>query len=424
MEHIIVEIQKLGRVVDSTIEIHPLMIFSGESGMGKSYLALLSHYFFDVLINSERQTRLAYFFDALNYDYREMVKDFHGTGQALSLTKKEIESWMEKDAIAYLRFMLNSESLDGDIKVKLPSSVPDNMSITYTEVVEGLLNNEKKEIVLSLDNIHYRVTQSAINDGTPYASVLSAKLIECLHGKLDRLQSTFNMPPSRGPVLSENVSGNSGMYKDFIADVNDLSNVPSNPNPVSEPLMNQLRLIMEGEVKKKDNRYFYATNDIEIPISAAASSIREIAPLQIMASRWDISRAAVLIEEPEAHLHPDKQRMMADIVGCILKSGGKVHLTTHSDYFLRRVNELILFRRYADNHTKEDVAKLSEATGIDISFSIDAGDSVAYLVQRQADGHSKAIVQDLKHGVPFTAFSSAVRDSMRINDILEEVLEL
>ena len=160
-----------------------------------------------------------------------------------------------------------------------------------------------------------------------------------------------------------------------------------------------------------------------MPISAAASSIREIAPLQLLATKVDLEQTAILIEEPEAHLHPNKQRMMADLVGCIHKAGAYVHLTTHSDYFLRRVNELILFQRYADNHKEEETLKLAEQTGISASFSIDSTKAVAYLVVRQNDGTSKVIEQDLKHGVPFTSFSDAVKESMRVEDILEEALE-
>ena len=231
------------------------------------------------------------------------------------------------------------------------------------------------------------------------------------------------MPPSRGPVLSENVTGNSGMYKDFIADVNDMSNVFPNYRQEPEQLMKQLHAIMEGEVQKEDGKYVYLTEGVNMPISAAASSIREIAPLQLLASKVIMGQTAILIEEPEAHLHPNKQRMMADVVGCIRKTGAFVHLTTHSDYFLLRINELILFQRYADSHNEEETAKLAERTGINTSFSIDGKKAVAYLVVRQKDGTSRVVEQNLKNGVPFTSFSDAVRESMRVEDILEEALE-
>ena len=423
MERIIVKIGSLGRVANSSIEIAPMMFFSGESGMGKSYLALLSHYFYDVLILSDRVKRLETLFVEYGHDYNKMVKGFQNKGVALTLSKQQIEQWMAKDAISYLRFMLNSPKLDGDIEVTLPDSVPEKMPIQFRVGKAGLVNNESKDVVLTMGQIGFRVTQSAINDVTPFASILSAYLTECLYGHIYAVRSTFNMPPSRGPVLSENVIGNSGMYKDFIADVNDMSNVLPNSQMVPQALMTQLHTIMEGEVQKEDGKYVYHTEGVNMPISAAASSIREIAPLQLLATKVDLGQTAILIEEPEAHLHPNKQRMMADVVGCIHKAGAYVHLTTHSDYFLRRINELILFQRYADNHSEEEVNKLAERTGISTSFSIDGTKAVAYLVVRQSDGTSKVVEQDLKHGVPFTSFSDAVRESMRVEDILEEALE-
>ena len=421
-----IKIEKLGRVVNSEIELAPLMIFSGESGMGKSYLALLVHYFYDVLIISDHNLRLPHLFEYLNYDYKEMAKSFRGEGVALTINKQDIEKWMEIDAVNYLRFMLNSEGLEGKIKVTLPSVIPDTIVFKYKEEFSGLVNNEDVDLVLGINEIGYRISHSAINDTTPYAAVLSAFLISCLFGDFYALRSTFNMPPSRGPVLSENVIGNSGMYKDFIADVNELSNVPSNPKLTSAPLLKHLFTIMEGEVKKEDNRLMYHTNGVSMPVSAAASSIREIAPLQILASKWDISRTAVLIEEPEAHLHPSKQRMMADVVGHICKAGAHVHLTTHSDYFLQRINELIMFQTYVNNHRQDQEAinTLISQTGISPDFSINADDVVAYLVLRQEDGSSKVIPQEMKHGVPFTSFSDAVREAMRVGDILEAALEL
>lgn len=426
MERIKIKIEKLGRVVNSEIELAPLMIFSGESGMGKSYLALLAHYFYDVLIISDRNPRLPHLFEYLNYDYKEMAKTFKGEGVALTITKQDIEKWMETDVVNYLRFMLNSERLEGKIKVTLPSVVPDTIVFKYKEEFSGLVNNEDVDLVLGINEIGYRISQSTINDTTPYAAVLSAFLVSCLYGDVYALRSTFNMPPSRGPVLSENVIANSGMYKDFIADVNELSNVPSNPKLTSVPLLKQLFTIMEGEVKKEDNRLMYHTNGVSMPVSAAAASIREIAPLQILASKWDISKTAILIEEPEAHLHPTKQRMMADVVGHICKAGAHVHLTTHSDYFLQRINELIMFQIYVNNHNQEQEAikSIISKTGISPAFSINADDVLAYLVLRQEDGSSKVVLQEMKYGVPFTSFSDAVREAMRVGDILEEALGL
>ena len=41
MERITITIHRLGAIKDSVIEMKPIMVFSGESGLGKSYVAML-----------------------------------------------------------------------------------------------------------------------------------------------------------------------------------------------------------------------------------------------------------------------------------------------------------------------------------------------------------------------------------------------
>ena len=103
MKCIKIRINQLGRVRDSEILVSPLMVFSGESGLGKSYLALLCHYFFELLINT---SRLNHFFVDNNIDFNVLSKDFNDAGTALEIKKLDLEAWMAKDAILYLRYMM------------------------------------------------------------------------------------------------------------------------------------------------------------------------------------------------------------------------------------------------------------------------------------------------------------------------------
>ena len=54
MKSIHVNIKKLGLIRNAEIEIKPLMLFSGCSGLGKSYVAILCHYFFTVWMSDKR----------------------------------------------------------------------------------------------------------------------------------------------------------------------------------------------------------------------------------------------------------------------------------------------------------------------------------------------------------------------------------
>lgn len=342
MECIKVRIHQLGRIRDSEILVSPLMVFSGESGLGKSYLALLCHYFFELLINT---SRLHHFFVDNNVDFNVLSKDFNDAGTAIEIKKQDLETWIAKDAILYLRYMLGYDGISGNIGITLPESVPDTMVFTYKKELTGLVNEEDIYTILSLGNLSFRMQEKTQFDESPFAFLLRFVMIDYIFGNYQMLDNTFVLPPSRGPILTEQIIPTTGMYSEFLNDMAGLNRIKPRPDTASETVLKLFRTILEGEVNKEETTYIYTTNDTSMPVSAAAASIREIAPLQILAKKQDVSKCAILVEEPEAHLHPLKQRMMADIIGALSHNGAIMQITTHSDYFLRRLNELIMFAK-------------------------------------------------------------------------------
>lgn len=421
MKCIKVRIDQLGRIRDSEILVSPLMVFSGESGLGKSYLALLCHYFFELLINT---SRLNHFFVDNNIDFNILSKDFKDVGTALEIKKQDLEAWMAKDAILYLRYMLGYDGISGQIEITLPESVPDTMAFTYKNELTGLVDKEEIYTILSLGNLRFRIQEKTQFDESPFAFLLRFVLIDYIFGNYQMLDSTFVLPPSRGPILTEQIIPTTGMYSEFLNDMAGLNRIKPRPDTASEIVLELFRTILEGEVDKEETTYIYTTNDASMPVSAAAASIREIAPLQILAKKQDVSRCAILVEEPEAHLHPLKQRMMADIIGALSHNGAIMQITTHSDYFLRRLNELIMFAKAKKTTDDPDKLRtLSEKVNIVENMSIDESIIGAYLLRKQADNTSIAVKQDISNGIPFTAFRDAILDNMNYQDILEDYLQ-
>lgn len=421
MKCIKVRIDQLGRIRDSEILVSPLMVFSGESGLGKSYLALLCHYFFELLINT---SRLNHFFVDNNIDFNILSKDFKDVGTALEIKKQDLETWMAKDAILYLRYMLGYDGISGQIEITLPESVPDTMAFTYKNELTGLVDKEEIYTILSLGNLRFRIQEKTQFDESPFAFLLRFVLIDYIFGNYQKLDSTFVLPPSRGPILTEQIIPTTGMYSEFLSDMAGLNRIKPRPDTASEIVLKLFRTILEGEVDKEETTYIYTTNDASMPVSAAAASIREIAPLQILAKKQDVSRCAILVEEPEAHLHPLKQRMMADIIGALSHNGAIMQITTHSDYFLRRLNELIMFAKAKKTTDDPDKLRtLSEKVNIVEDMSIDESIIGAYLLRKQADNTSIAVKQDISNGIPFAAFRDAILDNMNNQDILGDYLQ-
>ena len=82
-------------------------------------------------------------------------------------------------------------------------------------------------------------------------------------------------------------------------------------------------------------------NDISLPIIRTPSGIRETLVVALaLASK---SVPLVFLEEPESHLHPRAQLVLAKLISSSINKYEKsVILTTHSDYFVAAINNLIM----------------------------------------------------------------------------------
>lgn len=49
-----------------------------------------------------------------------------------------------------------------------------------------------------------------------------------------------------------------------------------------------------------------------------------------------------MIDEPELNLHPDNQRLIARLLARLVNRGMKVVISTHSDYIVREINNMIM----------------------------------------------------------------------------------
>lgn len=418
MKSIKLIIRKLGPIRDSEIELMPFMLFSGESGLGKSYLAILCHYFFEVMANRKRIGAL---FEKKNVKYEEISSHFEKSGSVFSLEKSDLEGWLATDAIDYLRYMLGNSSFDADLSVSLSDIIPEVIDFTFKRDVMEL--NEKKEEVftISVPGLRLRVGEMGVNEESPMSFLLRLYLMQqILDVRIYDLR-TFVLPPSRGPVLTEQVIPVTGLYSSFNKCINWLKRVPNQPVERNQEFLALMEEVLEGEVSYDGEKFMYFHGE-PMPLSAAASSIRELAILSMIAERTDLENMVMLFEEPEAHLHPAKQRAMADALSLMNTFGTYIQVTTHSDYLLRRLNELIKLRKIMERVHEEEYKKLCETIGINPSFSFDYKRMGAYLVERDYNGNSRIVKQSLDDGVPFSSFHKAIESSLSLDQKLTDIL--
>lgn len=76
-------------------------------------------------------------------------------------------------------------------------------------------------------------------------------------------------------------------------------------------------------------------------LSQASSMVSELAPLVLFLRSVVRPGDLLIIEEPEAHLHPAAQSQLAFTFARLVRAGVRVVVTTHSDCFLQQIGNLI-----------------------------------------------------------------------------------
>lgn len=426
MKQIDIRINELGAIRESSLKLKPLMLFSGESGLGKSYVAFLIHYLYFLL--SDSSDRLKLFFSDHNYDIDSIFDNAQSGSQILTIPKKEVFEWLNKDVISYIGYLIGNEDFSGSVEIGIPCNYEDFV-FTYREDLGGLQGQEEMMYHIELSHFSYNILSSKFEKNlSPFMLLLKAELKDILFGDYKKMGSTYLLPPSRGALMEiyERPSFVSGMYQEFFDFKNVLSAAMQRPDTVNHDIIECCMSVNEGSLNRIDDRIMYNTHGVVMPLTAAASSIKELAPLTLFLSRYSTKSVSFLFEEPEAHLHPNKQVKVADMISCMINDGAHMQITTHSDYLIKRFNNLIKLYLLKDMMDGDEYKSLLQKWDIKEMFLLDPQNVGAYVVKRENDGTSRIVEQDVigDKEISFESFYSAIEKDMDLSSDICKYFEL
>lgn len=395
-------INRLGPIYDSEIEFKPFIVLTGESGLGKSYTALLWYN----LMNTLSLKGLADFLrNRLQGDW----------SKTLSFTMNDFRMWLNANASAKLGYLLGNNDFSCDVNYVFKGA--DSLSFKGepigkaddAEFVQYSVNGEVTNFPPGFNDYRMMVCYS-----------LHTYLVNLVFGK--RLLRSLIFPPARAAFMGGNMTSSVGMYRDFLEQLDWLKTPQRTQNADRQMYLNAISKMVDGRVVIENGSiYLELEGGNKIPVSAAASSVKELMPFMLFLQNGTEASSSILFEEPEAHVHPLKQHLVMDMLVRCCNKGMFVQMPTHSDYLLSRMNQLLRLGR---------IRKVSKDTFDDYCTQYQHNRQLflneeqvgAYYFMREG-GHVKIVSQNIADGLPFTAFEQVVKRQMSSSGILDEIEE-
>lgn len=379
--------------IDDPIVLNDLTVFMGDNSVGKSYLAMLTSAIFGMTQayqDTDMLQRLHEFFhdDPLIQDLASFAS------QMIRLEPNDtIKFTLEDTRIESLKHIVKYAVDDLTQHYLMEKIFDNNVSIGKIDIdigefsanplrnfeIECTYREDMKTITIDMGKIRTKYRTNDKNTDTFISKTRETLLGTLLYSTMKShvfLGSVY-LPASRTgylqtyPILAEKAiesaysTGGEPTKKlplfitAFITMLN-TSTFISNKN---EALVREIEeSILQGKVNlspENSEITFVLSSGQKMEVNFLSSTISELIPLVTFLKRGFINDETLcVIEEPEAHLSFENQRRIARIIVRMIQEGIKVLITTHSDFLIYELNNLMIAHSLIPyrNHDEVDAA--------------------------------------------------------------------
>lgn len=369
-------VKNLGVIKKGEVQLDKdLIIFTGENNSGKSYMSYV--------VYGLRKTIEEIDGNILQITYREMLSD-------LLVKNKSFEPYFTKIGIRIdmNEFWTNNYKYHREAREK---SLNNHLNVVFAKDMQGtqiqlLAFNQKpkprsfrmREVNINnkkfIDRIENGIRELFCDD---YDVRDNDKIIEfcCLDIYIRETQNTMFFPAERAGIYllsgqdasmlvglgallgsplkfatSQFVSNlpipkyplHISHHKDF---VNGLQYIAKQKIGIFSYLASDLETIIGGQLsisQYKSIEFTPQDSKHKLELSSTSSSVKSLAGLVIYLRYLAKKGDEIIIDEPEISLHPNNQILIARFIAQMINAGLKVLISTHSDYIIRELNNLIM----------------------------------------------------------------------------------
>ena len=386
-----IAVENFGPIEKAEIDLRPLTVFVGESNTGKTYLAALIYALYQTFEGFDRVPWPYNVISQLRHSIFRLGRE-HDEGTLKTLEKlnnpeqpfkfSDLPEWLyvqiEEDLddpelfASELKRCFNLNAVSELIQFAGSESNILKISLNVSKKNQPFWNFEMRasesDIAMSgniNNNMILRLKDERMSQAIPDLEDLAA----LSHVNGSESPDFYYLPASRGGImethsviLSSLVEGAtrvglerssesatlSGTIADFLKQI-----INYDEHRVSSDEMNGIAKVLEDEVLRGEievNRpaggypeFRYRPQKSEQPLrmNQSSSMVSELAPLVFFLRGVVWPGDTLIIEEPEAHLHPRAQTKVALILARLVRIGVRVIITTHSDWLLEQIGNLV-----------------------------------------------------------------------------------
>lgn len=448
-----IKIQNLGTIKEACIDLNKkLTVFCGPNNTGKTYVSYIIYALTnigmkptqvlsdDLLKNFIQEGHFSFEIDTedvfrFRNELTDLIKDNLSTIFGVSDEKTQsyfstfnlsFESTLEEfhDKIIKEGFKLGVSVLDIDLQIT-------KMSDSSLVLVENV--SEKKAIkpatvqFLTYQMVTmiysclalYPASTSAIfpverNSIYTFSKELSLQrnlLIE----QMQELSSNKKLNP--WDLLEKRSTRYPLAVRDCLEVADDLINLQSRRSPYYEFAEQLEEQLLKGKISvSKDGEVIYVpttAKSVKLPIHLSASIVKTLSSLTFYLRYLAKNNDLIIIDEPELNLHPDNQIILARLFAKLINKGFRLIISTHSDYIIRELNNLIML-----SSTAEDIKELAAKYGYAQDEMIPNNEVKAYLFKHKG---RRVVVKDIEvseYGFEVETIDGAIRS---LNNISEDL---
>lgn len=373
-----IDFENLGGIDKGSIGLNDFTLFCGKNNSGKTYVMYSLYGLLDNQLN--------FSFDFVNSIIDKLKKEgsyILDIAEIISEHEGEMVRHIEelfKDYLPNLFGVTASEFSDTKIQLrfshdKIEKKIKHSENFSYSR--KDLFNSWK--LALNVDNgkIQLTLDKSDILEDSILQFFISERLVEIMFFDCGFEKHSFLLPAERAGInlffkelfsirnlllqqaQNDNVnpmhllkdvlnSRYAEPVKDYMQFLNRIGSDQIEVSSYSKYAQALEKNVLGGKYKVDEfgNVFFLpADSKNKLPLHFSSSTVKTLFGLVFYLEHLAKTGDYLMIDEPELNLHPDNQRQVARILAQLVNAGLKVIVSTHSDYFVRELNNLIMLKK-------------------------------------------------------------------------------